>query len=189
MDDLHAWLLEEQPKHVPKGPLGMAISYALNQWDRLLCFLDNVHIPVDNQKDSIWVTLLFNFAPFVLIIAVIAFFMNQAQGGGNRVMSFGKARPKMVNKDTPISAQVARILLREADLDGPLVAGARARQLLLEAGDQAPGAEHPSSRNTVSASAYSGSDSAQACGRHLAGDIDALDLGVGGVAAPPRPLF
>jgi cell division protease FtsH len=60
-----------------------------------------VHLPVDNQKDSLWVTLLFNFAPFVLIIAVIAFFMNQAQGGGNRVMSFGKARPKMVNKDTP----------------------------------------------------------------------------------------
>ncbi len=60
-----------------------------------------VHLPVDNQKDSLWVTLLFNFAPFVLIIAVIAFFMNQAQGGGNRVMSFGKARPKVVNKDTP----------------------------------------------------------------------------------------
>ncbi len=60
-----------------------------------------VNLPVDNQKESLWVTLLFNFAPFILIIAVIAFFMNQAQGGGNRVMSFGKARPKMVNKDTP----------------------------------------------------------------------------------------
>ena len=60
-----------------------------------------VHIPVANQKDSVWVTLLSNFAPFVLIIPVIAFFMNQAQGGGNRVMSFGKARPKIVNKDTP----------------------------------------------------------------------------------------
>jgi cell division protease FtsH len=60
-----------------------------------------VNLPVDNQKDSLWVTLLFNFAPFVLIIGVIAFFMNQAQGGGNRVMSFGKARPKIVNKDTP----------------------------------------------------------------------------------------
>ena len=60
-----------------------------------------VNLPVDNQKDSLWVTLLFNFAPFILIIGVIAFFMNQAQGGGNRVMSFGKARPKIVNKDTP----------------------------------------------------------------------------------------
>jgi cell division protease FtsH len=61
----------------------------------------DVNLPVDNQKDSLWVTLLFNFAPFILIIGVIAFFMNQAQGGGNRVMSFGKARPKIVNKDTP----------------------------------------------------------------------------------------
>ncbi len=60
-----------------------------------------VKLPVDNQKESLWLTLLFNFAPFVLIIAVIAFFMNQAQGGGNRVMSFGKAKPKMVTKDTP----------------------------------------------------------------------------------------
>ncbi|MGH9037611.1 MAG: ATP-dependent metallopeptidase FtsH/Yme1/Tma family protein, partial [Acidimicrobiia bacterium] len=60
-----------------------------------------VRLPVDNQKESLWLTLLFNFAPFVLIIAVIAFFMNQAQGGGNRVMSFGKAKPKMVTKDTP----------------------------------------------------------------------------------------
>ena len=58
-------------------------------------------MPVDNQKDPLWLTLLFNFAPFVLIIAVIAFFMNQVQGGGNRVMSFGKARAKMVTKDTP----------------------------------------------------------------------------------------
>ncbi len=60
-----------------------------------------VRVSVDNQKEALWVTLLFNFAPFVLIIMVIAFFMNQAQGGGNRVMSFGKARPKVVNKDTP----------------------------------------------------------------------------------------
>jgi len=38
MSRLHEWLIEEQPKHVPKGPLGQAISYALNQWERLLSF-------------------------------------------------------------------------------------------------------------------------------------------------------
>jgi transposase len=52
MDRLHEWLVEEQPKHVPKGPLGSAISYALNQWDRLLCFLDNVNVPVDNNASE-----------------------------------------------------------------------------------------------------------------------------------------
>jgi transposase len=52
MDRLHDWLIQEQPKHLPKGPLGSAISYALNQWDRLLCFLDNVNIPVDNNASE-----------------------------------------------------------------------------------------------------------------------------------------
>ena len=52
MDRLHQWLLDEQPKHLPKGPLGGAISYALNQWDRLLCFLDNVNVPVDNNASE-----------------------------------------------------------------------------------------------------------------------------------------
>jgi transposase len=52
MDRLHAWLLEEQPKHLPKAPLGIAIRYALNQWDRLLLFLENVNIPVDNNASE-----------------------------------------------------------------------------------------------------------------------------------------
>jgi cell division protease FtsH len=93
--------------HVIKGELKDGKKYEVKFPDRYtdqvtdLVVKAGVHIPVDNQKESLWVTLLFNFAPFVLIIAVIAFFMNQAQGGGNRVMSFGKARPKVVNKDTP----------------------------------------------------------------------------------------
>jgi cell division protease FtsH len=93
--------------HVIRGELKDGKKYELKFPDRYtdemtdLVTKAGVHMPVDNQKDSLWVTLLFNFAPFVLIIAVIAFFMNQAQGGGNRVMSFGKARPKIVNKDTP----------------------------------------------------------------------------------------
>lgn len=52
MDRLHDWLVAEQPKHLPKGPLGQAIGYALNQWDRLLCFLDNVNVPVDNNASE-----------------------------------------------------------------------------------------------------------------------------------------
>ena len=93
--------------HVIRGELKDGKKYEVKFPDRYtdeitdLTVKGGVHLPVDNQKDSLWVTLLFNFAPFVLIIAVIAFFMNQAQGGGNRVMSFGKARPKMVTKDTP----------------------------------------------------------------------------------------
>jgi transposase len=52
MNHLHEWLVDEEPKHLPKGPMGSAISYAINQWDRLLCFLDNVNIPVDNNASE-----------------------------------------------------------------------------------------------------------------------------------------
>jgi cell division protease FtsH len=93
--------------HVIKGELVGGKKFEVKFPDR---YTDEVtqtaidsglELPVDNQKDSVWLTLLFNFAPFVLIILVIAFFMNQVQGGGNRVMSFGKAKPKLVTKDTP----------------------------------------------------------------------------------------
>ena len=50
MDQLHAWLLDEQPRHLPKGPLGEAIRYALNQWTALTRFLDDARIPVDNNR-------------------------------------------------------------------------------------------------------------------------------------------
>jgi cell division protease FtsH len=93
--------------HVIKGQLAGGKKFEVKFPDRYTdeitqTMIDaGVKLPVDNQKDSVWLTLLFNFAPFVLIILVIGFFMNQVQGGGNRVMSFGKAKPKLVNKDTP----------------------------------------------------------------------------------------
>jgi transposase len=52
MDAFHAWLLAEQDRHLPKGPLGQAIAYAINQWDTLTRFLDDVRIPVDNNASE-----------------------------------------------------------------------------------------------------------------------------------------
>jgi transposase len=52
MEKLHAWLLEERPKHLPKSPMGAAITYALNQWATLQPFLENARIPVDNNKSE-----------------------------------------------------------------------------------------------------------------------------------------
>ncbi len=56
---------------------------------------------VDNQGESLWVSLAINVLPFVLVFGFVLFFLNQAQGGGNKVMSFGKARAKQVSKDRP----------------------------------------------------------------------------------------
>jgi cell division protease FtsH len=47
------------------------------------------------------VSLLLGLLPFALIIFVMLFFLNQMQGGGGRVMQFGKAKAKLVSKDTP----------------------------------------------------------------------------------------
>ena len=50
MDELYTWLFDEQPKHLPKGPLGEAIRYAINQWPALTRFLNDARIPVDNNR-------------------------------------------------------------------------------------------------------------------------------------------
>jgi cell division protease FtsH len=57
----------------------------------------DVEIPRQNFFVSLLVTLL----PFVLIVLVFLFLMNQMQGGGSRVMNFGKSRAKLISKDTP----------------------------------------------------------------------------------------
>jgi len=55
---------------------------------------------VDAQKESSWVSFLWNLAPIVLILLVALWFLTRLQGGG-RLMSFGKSRAKPVSKDQP----------------------------------------------------------------------------------------
>jgi cell division protease FtsH len=52
-------------------------------------------------KENTWVSILLSVLPFLLIVGVLFFVMSQVQGGGNRVMSFGRSKAKLVNKDTP----------------------------------------------------------------------------------------
>jgi cell division protease FtsH len=50
---------------------------------------------------SAWWALLINVLPFVILIAFWIFLMNQVQGGGSKVMSFGKSRAKRMSPDSP----------------------------------------------------------------------------------------
>jgi len=50
---------------------------------------------------STWTTLLFSLLPIVVLIALWIFLMNQMQGGGSKVMSFGKSRAKRMSPDSP----------------------------------------------------------------------------------------
>ena len=47
------------------------------------------------------VTLLVNFLPILLLVGLLFFFLNSMQGGGNKVMQFGKSKAKVVSKDLP----------------------------------------------------------------------------------------
>ncbi|HEX9683874.1 MAG TPA: ATP-dependent zinc metalloprotease FtsH [Acidimicrobiales bacterium] len=60
-----------------------------------------VEVDVDQQKDSFWASLLFTYLPFLLLIGVFLFVMSSMQGGGNRVMQFGKAKTKSPVTDQP----------------------------------------------------------------------------------------
>jgi cell division protease FtsH len=53
------------------------------------------------SKQNPFVGMLLSLLPFVLIIVVFLFLMNQMQGGGSRVMNFGKSKAKLITKDTP----------------------------------------------------------------------------------------
>ncbi|HAW60698.1 MAG TPA: cell division protein FtsH [Actinobacteria bacterium] len=56
---------------------------------------------VDPQQEKLWWSVLANLLPFVLILGVWVFMVQQMQGGGSKVMSFGKSRPRKVTKDQP----------------------------------------------------------------------------------------
>src|SRR6188508_2113735 len=48
-----------------------------------------------------WASLLSFVLPLIIILAIFWFLMSNSQGGGSRVMSFGKSKAKLVNKESP----------------------------------------------------------------------------------------
>jgi cell division protease FtsH len=57
----------------------------------------NVVVPSEN----ILVTLLVSLLPFILLVLIMVFIFSQMQGGGSRIMNFGKSKAKMITKDMP----------------------------------------------------------------------------------------
>ncbi|WP_420366023.1 ATP-dependent zinc metalloprotease FtsH [Curtobacterium sp. L3-7] len=56
----------------------------------------------DTVQQSNWFfTLILTLLPFLLIGALFWFLLSSAQGGGSKVMQFGKSRAKMNNKENP----------------------------------------------------------------------------------------
>lgn len=81
------------------------ITYITNN-DPMLARIDQaavngqVKLEVFKAKEtSGWVTFFTSIIPFVIIFILFFFLLNQAQGGGSRVMNFGKSKAKLYNDD------------------------------------------------------------------------------------------
>jgi cell division protease FtsH len=61
----------------------------------------DVKFDVEGRKSSGWLSLLTYVLPFLIFIGFWIFLMNQVQGGGSKVMSFGKSRAKRLSVDSP----------------------------------------------------------------------------------------
>jgi cell division protease FtsH len=67
--------------------------------------LQNANPPIKFDSkgtgDSAWWSILTYLLPFLLFFGFWIFLMNQVQGGGSKVMSFGKSRAKRMAPDSP----------------------------------------------------------------------------------------
>jgi transposase len=50
LDKIKAWLDKKVGQVLPKSPLGQAIAYTLGLWPKLITYLENGNIPIDNNK-------------------------------------------------------------------------------------------------------------------------------------------
>jgi cell division protease FtsH len=58
-------------------------------------------VDTEVTRDSPWTMLLIYLIPVAIIVILILFFMSQMQGGGSRVLNFGKSKAKQITKDMP----------------------------------------------------------------------------------------
>ena len=87
------------------GATRIEASYIVGQETQVIDLL-KAHQPpqlwdVKVPKTSALMSFIMTIGPIILIALVFLFFMNQMQGGGGRVMQFGRSRAKLMSKDTP----------------------------------------------------------------------------------------
>ena len=67
--------------------------------DRIDALAKNSKVNVLPAKEtSGWVTFFTSIIPFIIIFILFFFLLNQAQGGGSRVMNFGKSKAKLYDE-------------------------------------------------------------------------------------------
>ncbi len=78
-------------------------AYPDNTEPSLVNALRESDVPIDVKAKSGagWITALTYILPFVIFLLFWLFIINQMQGGGSKVMSFGKSRAKRMSVDAP----------------------------------------------------------------------------------------
>ena len=68
-------------------------------YSRLYDVLDQNHVSVTvrNTEGNSWLPILLNFSPVIIIGALWFFMLRQMQSGGNKAMSFGKSRARLLS--------------------------------------------------------------------------------------------
>ncbi|GAC1426526.1 MAG: hypothetical protein NVSMB62_24070 [Acidobacteriaceae bacterium] len=56
-----------------------------------------VNISIKDQSSNFWVSTLISIAPFALLFGLWFFLLRQMQSGGNKAMSFGKSRARLLS--------------------------------------------------------------------------------------------
>jgi cell division protease FtsH len=71
--------------------------------DQIFTQLTNTHTEFNTEvrQESILTQLLVYMLPLGLVLFLLFWMTNSAQGGGNRVLSFGKSKAKQLSKDMP----------------------------------------------------------------------------------------
>src|SRR4051812_29241668 len=100
--------LDLQLKKAVEGSNKVTASYPLGAANDIFQIVsgtgDNsqgVDFDTNVTQDSIFVSLLVSFLPFLILLLLLFWLFNSMQGGGRGVMAFGKSKAKVVSKDTP----------------------------------------------------------------------------------------
>jgi len=56
----------------------------------------NVDVNIKTVSDNTWINVLIDVSPFVLLLVIFLFMMRQMQAGGNKALSFGKSRARLL---------------------------------------------------------------------------------------------
>ena len=81
-------------------------AYYVTQRGESLVQAIKAHMPpkgyTDDPPQQNWLfSLMATIIPLVIVLGLFWFLMGQMQGGGSKVMQFGKSKAKLANKDTP----------------------------------------------------------------------------------------